>query len=216
MPSIIQTCRRCGKEFKVRASWLKQAGYDYCSKECRWPPLIRVCHGCGTEFKSYASRKQKKYFCNSQCRMSEESQAKRFWEQVKIIDDATSCWIWTGLRNTKGYGHFMFNEVHTFAHRIVYGYTFPDFDKSLHVCHHCDNPPCCRPDHLFLGTNDDNVRDKIAKNRQSAKITSEKVRDIRKLYATGQYTMKDLGQTFGVGLTQISRIVNRVRWTHVD
>lgn len=89
---------------------------------------------------------------------------ERFWARVQKSD---GCWIWTGNRTYQGYGSTYnagyYEGKREGAHRIAYRLTYGDFPKELLVCHHCDNPPCVRPDHLFLGSNKDNLLD--AKNK---------------------------------------------------
>lgn len=73
------------------------------------------------------------------------------------------CWEWSGLRSARGYGRFGHDSRR--AHRIAWELTFGPVPDGLLVCHTCDNPPCIRPEHLFLGTDADNARDMVAKGR---------------------------------------------------
>jgi HNH endonuclease len=92
------------------------------------------------------------------------------------------------------------------------------------VLHHCDDRRCVRPDHLFLGDNDANVADKMAKGRHQAQprgeantralLTDDQIRQIRALYGTGP-SQEELGRRFGVCQGQISRVVRRVHWSHI-
>ncbi len=97
-----------------------------------------------------------------------------FWSKVAVTANSEKCWTWQGRREPKGYGRFnLVTEKVKFqlAHRVAY-YLFNGKDpKELFVCHKCDNPICCNPHHFFLGTHEDNQRDKIAKNRQRKKST---------------------------------------------
>jgi hypothetical protein len=99
----------------------------------------------------------------------------------------------------------------------------------MKICHHCDNPPCCRPDHLFLGTGSDNDKDAFNKGRRTlptrkargerqhlAKLTETAVREIRRRYATGSITQTQLAKEFGVGQPRISAALRRETWKHVD
>jgi hypothetical protein len=77
------------------------------------------------------------------------------------------CWLWLGSRLKNGYGRFRLSGKTRLAHRVVYLITFGECPDDLLVCHTCDNPPCCNPNHLFLGTNADNQRDCTEKGRQA-------------------------------------------------
>lgn len=95
--------------------------------------------------------------------------------------------------------------------------------SGMNVCHTCDNPPCVRPDHLFLGSHAVNQRDRKAKGRSGygehngrAKLTDEDVVGIRQQYASGLATQRQLSQEHGVSQRMISKIVRREAWTHLS
>lgn len=89
---------------------------------------------------------------------------ERFWSRVDLTQP--DCWEWTGPRLPLGYGRVHFRSQATYAHRVAWeltrGRTVP---KDMCICHTCDNPACCRPDHLFLGTHANNIRDRDQKGR---------------------------------------------------
>lgn len=97
-------------------------------------------------------------------RASRRPLADRFWEKV---DRSGDCWTWTAYRNPAGYGEINLGGRlgAVLAHRVAYELTFDVAPGDLHVLHRCDNPACVRPDHLFLGTHIDNMRDMTAKGR---------------------------------------------------
>lgn len=95
---------------------------------------------------------------------------ERFWSKVNKTGPtqphmATPCWVWAAGKSKKGYGAFSIGGKQIKPHRIVCVLTYGPIPQSLCVCHHCDNPECCRVEHLFLGTDADNARDKITKGR---------------------------------------------------
>lgn len=107
------------------------------------------------------------------------------------------------------------------SHRAAWELTHGPVPDGLFVLHRCDNPPCCNPAHLFLGTRGDNNRDARAKGRHvhgervgTAKVTENEVILMRGL-AAGGILQKDLALIFGLQKMQVSRIVRRERWAHV-
>lgn len=97
--------------------------------------------------------------------MFKDSDIKRFWQRV---DKSGDCWLWTARRDKDGYGGISIGSKNFRAHRIAYELTFGAIPKGLIVCHHCDNPPCCNPSHLFLGTQQDNSTDRVKKGRAAS------------------------------------------------
>jgi hypothetical protein len=88
----------------------------------------------------------------------------------------------------------------------------------MYVCHHCDNKLCVRIDHLFIDTAKDNVQDHIDKGLRrhgNPKITENMVREIRRRYAAGNVQQVDLAEEYGVGRTQIGKIIRREQWAHI-
>lgn len=135
---------------------------------------------------------------------------KRFWDKVRKTD---SCWIWTAGCFADGYGGFQLGSSVIRAHRQSYILMKGPIPIGLYVLHKCDNPKCVNPDHLFLGTNADNMADMVAKGRHvgSAKITKKQSIEIKKLVASG-LTQKKVGLLFGLCQSAISRIVTGYNW----
>jgi HNH endonuclease len=141
-----------------------------------------------------------------------------FWNKV---DKTNDCWVWTASCNELGYGHFGVKRKINLAHRVSWVIHNGQIPNGMLVCHRCDNPPCVRPDHLFLGTNADNSRDSVAKKRRarhigtkngSNKLTEDQIREIRKSYKNGEVTFQDLADKFNVSNGHISRIVHKQSW----
>jgi len=88
------------------------------------------------------------------------------FQNIRLVE-ATGCWEWTGRRNQRNYGVMWFFGKNQLVHRVV-AQLYKRFDPAsgLQVLHHCDNPPCFNPKHLFFGTNDDNARDCSVKGRE--------------------------------------------------
>lgn len=109
-----------------------------------------------------------------------------FLNRLVVVEN--DCWVYTGARNSKGYGEFMIKCKLWKTHRLSYEYHCEPIPEGMLVLHTCDNPPCCNPDHLFIGTNQDNMDDKVNKNRQArnygitnsfAVLSEDQVNDIR-------------------------------------
>ena len=144
----------------------------------------------------------------------------------------SGCWIFTGATNEAGYGIVGTGgrgSPNDRAHRITYRHFRGQIPSGMFVCHACDVPACCNPDHLFLGTNQDNVNDMVAKGRNSmpprnphvvgsvhpfAKLKEDQVVEIRSLYAKG-WTQQSLAVKYGVVRQTISKVVNNKRFKHV-
>lgn len=136
------------------------------------------------------------------------SRIERFSAKYQI-DENTKCWNWTGSKFSDGYGSFRYQKEVISAHRASYLLHVGDIPDGLCVCHHCDNPACVNPEHLFLGTHKDNMNDRDQKGRCSsgeksgvAKLTDAQVLEIRA--STG--TTRTIGKQYGVNNTHISLI----------
>lgn len=99
--------------------------------------------------------------------LTEETAARmetRLWAKAEAVGE---CLEWTGARNSAGYGHLKDGKTSFSAHRVAWVATNGEIPPGAFVCHHCDNPSCIRPDHLFVGTHADNQRDKAHKGRSA-------------------------------------------------
>lgn len=145
--------------------------------------------------------------------------AAAFWRLVRTRPPE-ECWEWEGCRDDRGYGTLGFGgRRRTRAHRVAFELAHGPIPSGHVVCHSCDNPPCCNPAHLFLGTQGDNNRDRHEKGRSrnldpgerhpKAKLTNEQVRVVRAEYERGGVTQQDLAARWGVSRGNLSKILNR-------
>jgi len=166
---------------------------------------------------------------------TKQSIPERFWTKVQ---KTRTCWLWTAAQSTNGYGRFGVGTQTLAAHRVAWFLTSGTM-PSLCVCHRCDVRLCVRPDHLFLGTYADNLRDMRLKGRGRgpsrgknwalnhpercargealpfSKLREDDVRLIRLHQASGR-SMGSLARQFGVGQPCIMRVVTRKTWKHVE
>jgi hypothetical protein len=155
--------------------------------------------------------------------MPRRSASDRLKARLKANDNG--CLEWQGA-NSGGYGHISIDKVRWLTHRLAYTLAKGEIPQGRLVCHTCDNPPCCNPDHLFLGSHGDNNRDKITKNRDAfgekngnVKLSDEQVRAIRAEYKGDRGQLKDLAERNGVSSDQIRKIVRarvRIRGVTID
>jgi hypothetical protein len=148
-----------------------------------------------------------------------EKQKRRFWAKVLKTD---TCWIWQGAKDKDGYGVAIFvGEPRRKTHQLAYEDQVGPIPEGLGVLHHCDNPPCVRPDHLFLGTNQINLADMRAKGRQvkgethgRRKLTEADVANIKALKAE-HVTQCAIAKWYGISDSAVSNIINGKRWKHL-
>ena len=127
---------------------------------------------------------------------------------------SSDCWEWSRSRNPDGYGRIRDDRAHRVAYRAFVG----EIPEGMCVCHHCDNPSCCNPDHLFLGSHRENMADRDRKMRlprgeghHLAKLTEDQIRAIRK----DPRSQVEIGNDYGVAQSVVWKIRNRVTWRHV-
>jgi HNH endonuclease len=197
-----------------------------------------VCVVCGTVRRFSLSVAKRRRTCGQECAYKVRGEhtrrrniarwgdwRDRFWRNVQKGD---GCWEWQAHRDRDGYGRFTVPDrekrfpapASRIAWELANGTRVPD---GLIVCHHCDNPPCCRPDHLYVGTFADNVRDSYERGRQNpprgerqggSKLTAEQIREIRTLILNG-HRHRDIAARFAVDPSLISRIRHGEVWAHV-
>lgn len=164
-----------------------------------------------------------------------DKQIAKFWSKI-AKGNPDECWPWQGwYRHT--YGSISFKGKPQYSHVLALWLTTGVWPSGLHTCHSCDNPACCNPAHLFLGTDQDNSDDKCRKGRvphgeshylrrcpekvlrgskaPHARLTEGDVRTIKALYAAG-HLQKDLADQFGLCQQSISDLLRGKTWKHVS
>jgi len=145
------------------------------------------------------------------------------WSKVdKRSED--KCWNWKGYKNNEGYGRTWINDKGYYAHRVIYSLAYPNSinlnapastDETGFLLHTCDNPSCCNPKHLWVGTHADNMADKVKKGRSAdfrgdkgprCKLTMEQAMQIRKLRKDG-ISAKELAKQFNISLSSIKSLL---------
>jgi len=214
-----------------------------------------VCLICGTPFYTSPSNikrgagKYCSFACRAKAKWNTKDLAVRFWAKVQKSPDPDGCWIWTGAKQKNGYGKLGAGgrgRETLLAHRVSWEMHNGLAPEGMQVLHDCDKRypagdtnyrACVRPDHLFLGTNADNMADMVAKGRHAhgdrsfahlhpdrlprgeahpfTRLSEAQVREIRQLYATGQYYYHQLSSMFGVSFSYIGYIVRGEARKHV-
>lgn len=173
----------------------------------------RLCAcGCGNAVRLYENSLKQPMYVNGH-------NGRRLWENV---DKSDGCWLWTGAVERYGYPIMQRNGKTVRVHRFIYEMFNSQIPAGMDLCHHCDTPRCVRPDHLFVGTRLDNVRDMVNKGRHccganhyQTPLTDQQVLDIRQKYSDGGVTYRQLGSAYRVSPSSIGQIIRRESWRHL-
>lgn len=158
-----------------------------------------------------------------------------FWSKVDKSGGPDACWPWTGAKNKSGYGVTSYRWKQFTSHRLAYLFAERDPGFKL-VCHKCDNPPCCNPAHLFLGTAKENSRDMVSKNRQSSgekhsdalmpgrqrgenhyetNLKDSDAIEARRLYTETRVPLKEIARMYGLSYHSMQKLVLGITWKHL-
>ncbi len=155
--------------------------------------------------------------------MGKPNTPETFWSKIasKGVND---CWKWKGHILVSGYGGVKWKSKNVRAHRLAWELTHGKIPDGMCVLHTCDNPPCCNPNHLFIGTHQENMQDMVNKkriigkkgeNNATSKLKNKQVKKIRTMYEKGGQTIDTLAKIFSVSRSTIHKIITRRYWTHV-
>ena len=189
----------------------------------------RDCRDCRTKYLKVKRHEKNRKTCPF-CRKEHNEFTIECGDKCKILNrhkKINGCWEWQGKLNADGYGSF--NETRNSekkeisAHRRSYEIFKGQIPQGMQVCHSCDNPSCCNPEHLWIGTSNDNTRDSIKKGRRpnekkraiaAGKLTEEQVKEIRESFKNGS-SPKELHEKYKISQSQISGILTYRFWRHV-
>lgn len=145
------------------------------------------------------------------------------FEQRYRIDEQTGCWIWLGATLPNGYPSMRKNKIHILAYRYSYELKYGQIPLGMNACHKCDTPMCVNPDHIFIGSQSDNIRDMVLKKRNRtgenaswSKLKQCQVNDIRKEYGEGNISHRKLAERYNVSYSAIRLIVLNKNWRTIS
>lgn len=242
MVLYIGKCERCNKDYQCYVS--KGRNSRFCSKACTIVTEhhgIKKCETCNLEFNWYrGNNRSSPRFCSHVCQgswvkkwrskhnfswkgKSEEEKLPMmkimFYERIQKTE---TCWIWIGSKTKAGYGIISFGGKPISAHRLSWKIYNEEIRSEVVVRHLCNNAVCVNPDHLAIGTIQDNADDRVKAGNQpkgsknnKATLNEEKVKEIKSLLNIG-LSGAEIGRRFNVTRTCISSIKKERTWKHVE
>lgn len=193
---------------------LKKHGKWLCVCDCGNETIVldSCLYGRGTQSCGCIDYKNKKIY-------HLENYKELMKEKIKerTVKNENGCWIWTASKSKQGYGHISYNQKVHLAHRVSWILYRHEIGSDIKVCHFCDQPSCVNPEHLFLGTQKDNMSDAkkkgrlLHRKRRITKLTYDQVKEIRNLHSKG-ISIKQLQNKFLVSEGHIGKIINGTSW----
>jgi hypothetical protein len=247
-PTSLKRCVRCSRELPLDQFYSDARASDGLRSHCRSCHAAEVrayrlrfpdrgvafvdafCEQCGQPFRARACerRQGRGRFCSRSCKVLASRQTGAVVFARNSNHGGDGCWLWTGHKDAYGYGVIDCADTkNTKAHRFSWEKNVGPIPAGLYVLHHCDTPACTRPDHLFLGTHSDNMRDAASKGRLDQQVNPLRrraalsilspadVRAIRSEIALGVKQI-DLARRYGVTKHAIWRIVHNLNWVDVE
>lgn len=182
---VINLCLYCGNQFQTLKTENKRGKGKFCS---------RICVNKGTPRKPLSLK-------------------KILYRNILPESNEKGCWLYTKLI-MKGCGHINIKGIKVPAHRISYEIHNGEIPKGMYICHKCDVRACVNPEHLFIGTHQDNMNDKVKKNRAGRKLNYQQVINIKKRLLTGDSDLS-ISKEFNVNRQTINKIKLNQSWSHV-
>lgn len=177
---------------------------------------MSTCHRCGNAYYAPPAHREKRKFCSIACKAESQRGIRsgyeaRFWKKV---DKTDSCWLWTGSKNSAGYGQVRIGGRGKMTHRMAYEWLVGEIPEGLFLLHSCDTPACCNPAHLSTGNQKENMQDAIAKGRHyhgerhwAYKLSVQAIKDIRTAHLGGA-TGRAIAKHFSISEGAVSMILS--------
>lgn len=190
--------------------------------------ISKKCINCKKIFYIYPYRQSISKYCTKNCmNLNRELTRDEFWKKIDIKIDINLCWEWKKGRDKNGYGKVKYKQKSWRAHKLAYFFNFPEQNtednNKLLVRHTCDNPPCCNPNHLLLGTAKDNTLDAIQRKRfkgmPGEKNPRHKLKESEVIFIRNNKKIisgKKLSLLFGIKPSYVYSLWNKHKWTYLN